>query len=501
MRPGRIIALVIGCLLVLPAIALLLGGGALGLGYAFGRGDDGYFDVTLDRLSTETVAITAEDLTLTADPGSPDWVLDALDADVRLRATSADGTRDVFIGIARESDVDAYLAGIAHDEIIELRDGLEPVYRSRAGRSTIAPPADEGFWTASAFGSGTQQLDWEATTGRWAAVVMNADGSPRVSADVNVGAKAGFVLPLALLMLGAGTILTAVAVAFIVAGAAGAAADTPPPPSPPPPITSGQGVVGAAESSAQQPHPVTIEAVLDPELSRWLWLVKWILAIPHFIVLAFLWLSFVVLTLVAAVSILFTGRYPRGIFDFNVGVLRWTWRVSHYATTGGIGTDRYPPFALHGDPADPARLDISYPERLSRGLVLVKWFLAIPHLLIVGLLVGTSFRWLALDGDWFAFDLGSDGGVLGILVFVAGVMLLVTGRYPIALFDLIVGFNRWVYRVIAYVALMTDDYPPFRLDQGGSEPSTPVGSPPAPASGDVDLRLEASPSDRVPQST
>lgn len=119
MRTSRIVALVIGCLLVFPALALLFGGGALGLGYTFGRGDDGYFDTTIDRLATNTAAITAEDITFAANPGSPDWVLDALDADVRLRATNS-SERSLFIGIGRQADVDAYMAGLARDEVVEL---------------------------------------------------------------------------------------------------------------------------------------------------------------------------------------------------------------------------------------------------------------------------------------------------------------------------------------------------------------------------------------------
>src|SRR5215468_12792269 len=132
-------------------------------------------------------------------------------------------------------------------------------------------------------------------------------------------------------------------------------------------------------------YPVSVDAALDSPLSRWLWLVKWVLVIPHYVVLAFLWLAFAVLSVVAFFAILFTGQYPRGIFEFNVGVLRWTWRVQYYSYAA-LGTDRYPPFSLDDDPAYPARLQVEYPQQLSRGLVLVKWWmLAIPHYLVIGL--------------------------------------------------------------------------------------------------------------------
>jgi hypothetical protein len=196
------------------------------------------------------------------------------------------------------------------------------------------------------------------------------------------------------------------------------------------------------------PDPTTLEGDLEPGLSRWLWLVKWFLAIPHLIVLIFLGIAFFFVTVFAFFAILFTERYPRGMFDFNLGVLRWGWRVSFYAFSP-LATDRYPPFSLGEEPDYPARLAVEYPERLSRGLVLVKWWLlAIPQYIIIAFFSGNS--------GWV--------GLIGVVSFFAVVTLLFTARYPRSLFDFNIGMNRWTYRVITYAALMRDKYPPFRLD-------------------------------------
>jgi hypothetical protein len=223
-------------------------------------------------------------------------------------------------------------------------------------------------------------------------------------------------------------------------------------------------------------YPVHVEARLDPEVSRGLWLVKWLLLIPHYVVLALLWIAFFVLSVVAFFAILVTGSYPRGIFDFNVGVLRWTWRVTYYAY-GALGTDRYPPFSLGEEPDYPATLEVAYPERLSRGLVLVKWWLlAIPQYAIAAVFAGgAAYTATGATGEAWQADVLS-GGLIGLLVLFAAITLLFAGRYPRGLYDFIVGMNRWVTRVIAYAALMTDAYPPFRLDQGGAG----VPAPPAP---------------------
>jgi uncharacterized protein DUF4389 len=204
-------------------------------------------------------------------------------------------------------------------------------------------------------------------------------------------------------------------------------------------------------------YPLRLTGELSPRLSRGLWLVKWLLAIPHFIVLFFLWVAFVVVSVIAFFAILFTGRYPRGLFEFNVGVLRWSWRVGFYSYSA-LGTDQYPPFTLKDIPDYPARLDVDYPESLSRGLV-------------VAVFAGGGWAaWTGIGNQW----MWSSGGLIGVLVLFAGVVLLFTGSYPKSLYDFVLGMNRWVFRVAAYAALMTDAYPPFRLDMGGEEPPTGV---------------------------
>ena len=217
--------------------------------------------------------------------------------------------------------------------------------------------------------------------------------------------------------------------------------------------------------------PLTLTGELDTRLSLWLWLVKMFLAIPHFVVLAVLWAAFVIVTVIAWFAILFTGRYPRALFDFNVGVMRWNWRVGFYVHAA-LGTDRYPPFSLSRGEY-PAALELAYPERLSRGLVLVKWLLAVPHLIVVGLLVAVIMLYPIRSLNELGGDLQLAGGysVINLLVVIAGFFLLITGRYPVPLFDFLMGINRWIYRTLTYVALMSDEYPPFRLDAGPAEPT------------------------------
>ena len=200
-------------------------------------------------------------------------------------------------------------------------------------------------------------------------------------------------------------------------------------------------------------------------------------------ILFFLWIALLATTVVAWFAILFSGRYPRSLFDFNVGVLRWTWRVGFYSYSA-LGTDRYPPFTLEDVPDYPARLEVEYPQELSRGLALVKWWLlAIPHYLIVAVFPGTGWTmWGGTTGG----QSSRSGGLTRLMVLIAAVSLLFTARYPKPIYDFVLGMNRWVFRVAAYALLMTDRYPPFRFDMGGEEPAPepfaatttpPAGSP------------------------
>lgn len=222
---GHIAALIIGCVLLLPGLGGLAGGTTALTAQAFATDDDGYFTASVDRLSSDGVAIVASDLWLDGDADFDDpWVVEWLDVDVRLRATGAGPTDEVFVGIARTADVERYLAGIGYDELVEVRHGVPlmvEVPGDVSGELGVAAPTDEDFWVASTAGAGEQELEWSVRNGRWTIVAMNADGSPIVEVDVDAGVRSGLITPVGVAMIIGGLLVTAGAVVLIVVGARG----------------------------------------------------------------------------------------------------------------------------------------------------------------------------------------------------------------------------------------------------------------------------------------
>ncbi len=197
-----------------------------------------------------------------------------------------------------------------------------------------------------------------------------------------------------------------------------------------------------------EPYPVNLEVDYPLQLSRWKIVVKWFLATPHYIALGVLTMVVTITTIISFFAILFTGRYPSGLFRLAAGYLRWVIRVGLYVT---LLRDEYPPFRLSDEFGEsyPADLEVPYPDVLSRWKIFVKWLLAMPHWII---LAGVSINEAALS-------------LSAAITLVAFFAILFTARYPAGLFDLSVGIARWGLRVAAYVLLLRDDYPPFRLSR------------------------------------
>ena len=447
-RP-KIVLLVLGGLVTLVTlIALTAGAAVLGA-----TRESGYVTTPLVHYTTPAYALVSETVDLSGTADAFGWMRTYGESGtVRVRVRSESG-KPVFVGIAAAADVRDFLSGVPY----AILRGGRAAAADRSGAKAPARPGDRRFWETAASGPATQTLVWTVRPGRWALVVMNADATPLVDASIATGFRAAWLTALARVLAAAGAIGLLAGLLLIVYGGMIPSDITPPP--------------NAA------PLPIAIEAHLTEPLNRWLWLVKWLLALPHAVILFFLWIAFAVLTVAAFFAILITGRYPAPLFATTVGIVRWNWRVGFYAYSA-LGTDRYPPFSLR-DADYPARLAVAYPPQLSRGLALVKWWLlAIPHYLVIGIFSGT---WWSADGSTGGGAVHSRGGLLPLLVLFAGIALAFTGRYPRGLFDLIVGLHRWVLRVVTYAALMHDAYPPFRVDLGGEEPG-PRGLQTIPAS-------------------
>ena len=190
----------------------------------------------------------------------------------------------------------------------------------------------------------------------------------------------------------------------------------------------------AAESMSD--YPVTFDVAYPEAPSRWLILVRWLLALPHLVVLNILFLLVAAVTFLATFTILFARTYPDALYRFSVGVMRWNLNVNAYI----LFLDRYPPFSFGEGAYEPVTFTVEKPL-FNRWLVLVKWLLLIPHMIVLALL--------------------SIIAVVAFLLLALGVLAM--GRYPRALFDFLVGVGRWEARVNAYAMFLVDRYPPFSL--------------------------------------
>jgi hypothetical protein len=185
---GRIAALVAGIVIAFIGLALLVGGIGLLIVHAATRDDDGYYTTGTERLATAARALTVEDIDLGGDAVSS--VPEDLLGRVRVRAERPAG-QPVFVGIAHDDDLDAYLQGVGRAEVTDLEP---PEYDLHRGGAPRRPPGAETFWVASAEGRGRQAADWDVEGGHWSVVAMNADGSSGVVVDADVGAKVGWLV-------------------------------------------------------------------------------------------------------------------------------------------------------------------------------------------------------------------------------------------------------------------------------------------------------------------
>ena len=184
-------------------------------------------------------------------------------------------------------------------------------------------------------------------------------------------------------------------------------------------------------------YPLRFDVEYPEQLNRWLVLVKWLLAIPHILIVNALVNVASVIHVIGFFAILFTTKYPQPLFEFVVNIYRWQANLYAYL---GLMRDEYPPFSW--EPGQyPVNFEIDYPPELNRWLPLVKWLLAVPHYVVL-------------------FFLAIAALVVWVIAFFA---ILFTGAYPRGMFDFAVGVLRWGNRVNAYVFFMRDEYPPFSL--------------------------------------
>ena len=215
---GRIAALIAAGVAALLAVGFIAAGALLLWGDSQ-KDSEGYLSTGKDRYAASTYALASDNLDVDLDGAG--WIMDRDDlGNVRLKVQSSAG-KPVFVGVARTSDVSSYLRGISYTSVTDVDySPFHASYRDRDHRGDRRPdlPADQDFWAAAAHGSGTQTLDWDLENGDWSIVVMNADGSRGVNADISAGAKVPFLSTLGWAALGGALLLSITAGTLVYLG-------------------------------------------------------------------------------------------------------------------------------------------------------------------------------------------------------------------------------------------------------------------------------------------
>ena len=252
MKAGRIVALVFSCIFGVIGLLMLIGGIVAAVAVGVARDDDGFFRTDEIHLATDSAAITSENLDLGGTPGDASWLTERGDfATVSLDIQSVASGEDLFAGIGPTADVETYLRSVARDRVDDFDDDrYVPVFVREEGEAEAAPPGDQTFWVAQVSTAQPAQLQWDVESGDWTIVVMNADGSRGIDADVRVGIKLEWLLPVAIGFIIVGLLLLA-------GGTVGAVLATRTPRTQPVPVAGGP--------SAPPPPPVGGYAPSTPE--------------------------------------------------------------------------------------------------------------------------------------------------------------------------------------------------------------------------------------------
>lgn len=213
--------------------------------------------------------------------------------------------------------------------------------------------------------------------------------------------------------------------------------------------------MAVAYAADRAPHPVEFDIAYPERLSRWRIFIKWLFAIPQLIVVYLLTIVAEILTFLAWFAVLITGRYPKSFFEFTSGALRWQANVYAYLW---LLRDEYPPFSW--EPGEyPLTLTIPPAERQSRFRLFIRIFAVVPNLIALEFVLFAAF----------------------FTTFIAWWAILFTARYPRALFRFAVGALRWHERMMAYLLLLRDEYPPYSVKAsarpGNEVVSAIVGAP------------------------